>query len=125
MRLIDADALREVWLESDSLDNDDTNTVLYSIDEQPTVDAEPVRHGYWIEHEYAEEENDHLVSNYACSACHSWERYVSNYCPNCGAKMDEEEVKNCCNCEFGDSNVDEPPCSECHSNDIKWEREVE
>ena len=42
-----------------------------------------------------------------------------------GIAENEEEVKNCCNCEFGDSNVDEPPCSECHSNDIKWEREVE
>ena len=45
-------------------------------------------HGRWIEHEWAEEENGLLVSNFECSACHNWERKESDYCPNCGAKMD-------------------------------------
>lgn len=42
-RLIDADAMRQDWLENG--ENEfvyDTNAVLSSIDEQPTIDAEPV-----------------------------------------------------------------------------------
>lgn len=44
MRLIDADAMREDWLENG--ENEyvyDTNAVLDSIDAQPTVDAMPLR----------------------------------------------------------------------------------
>ena len=43
MRQIDADAMRQDWLENG--ENEyvyDTNAVLYSIDEQPTIDAVPV-----------------------------------------------------------------------------------
>lgn len=81
------------------------------IDEQPTVDAvpleeqtvnkltkaladaEPVRHGRWI--------RDRLVSTsggtygvYRCSVCEWYGQdigYSFDYCPNCGAKMDEVE----------------------------------
>ena len=45
--------------------------------------------GKWIEHEWAEEVEGLLISNYECSECHSWERSESNYCPNCGADMRE------------------------------------
>ena len=56
---------------------------------QATVDAE--RHGHWINH------YDDLFpecSTIECSLCH--EHYYElciyeNYCPNCGAKMDEVE----------------------------------
>lgn len=52
------------------------------------VDVAPVRHGQWIE-----QEKYTFGTFYDCSICdnrildngHSW-----NYCPNCGAKMDEE-----------------------------------
>lgn len=58
----------------------------------PAVDAEPVRHGRWIQ-------SKHVSTYYACSHCGRVHRvYVScnkhilpNYCPDCGAKMDEEE----------------------------------
>ena len=43
MRLVDADAMREDWLENG--ENEyvyDTNAILDSIDEQPTIDAVPV-----------------------------------------------------------------------------------
>lgn len=54
----------------------------------PTVDAEPVRHGHWINH------FDDLFpedSSVECSVCHEYEGIMANdnYCPNCGAKMDE------------------------------------
>ena len=43
MRLIDADALRQDWLENGQNEYVyDTNAVLYSIDEAPPIDAVPV-----------------------------------------------------------------------------------
>lgn len=59
------------------------------IDEAPTVDAEPVRHGYWIQ-------SKSVPAYHSCSYCHaahkmheSCNTYVLlNYCPNCGTKMD-------------------------------------
>ena len=53
----------------------------------PTIDAEPVRHGKWIG--YAG-----TIGN-ECSVCGKWIDVLQgtaemNYCPNCGARMDEE-----------------------------------
>ena len=88
-RLIDANAMREDWLENG--ENEyvyDTNAVLESIDAQPTVDAVEVVHGYW------EKEHDDLGIDrgWKCSHCKgsvyemTYEPY--QYCPHCGAKMD-------------------------------------
>lgn len=50
-----------------------------------SADVAPVRHGQWINiNEYPYEK---------CSICgetHDTVRCLDNYCPNCGAKMDEE-----------------------------------
>ena len=47
----------------------------------PTVDAEPVRHGKWTI----------TPSHIECSECgESFMLFPSNYCPNCGARMDKE-----------------------------------
>ena len=65
---------------------------LQSISDMPVADVAPVRHGWWVE-----KEKYTFGIMYDCSLCenrildngHSW-----NYCPNCGAKMDESEDKN-------------------------------
>lgn len=82
MRLIDADALPPRYCKA-------WNKPEKMIEEAPTVDAVPVRHGHWII-----PNNDILVSC-ICSVC-NWRGYyyeddVSNepFCPHCGAKMDE------------------------------------
>lgn len=50
----------------------------------PTVEAEPVRHGYWIA-------QDEGRTRYMCSECKSKNHGgYEKYCPNCGAKMDKE-----------------------------------
>ena len=50
--------------------------------EIPTTDAEPVRHGKWTI----------TPSHIECSECgESFMLFPSNYCPNCGARMDEHE----------------------------------
>ena len=62
-------------------------TVLEYAENLPAADVAPVRHGHWIE-----QEKYTFGTMYDCSICdnrildngHSW-----NYCPNCGAKMDE------------------------------------
>ena len=66
-----------------------TADYIYMIEDMPTVDVAPVRHGHWVE-----KEKYSFGIMYDCSLCenrildtgHPW-----HYCPNCGAKMDEKE----------------------------------
>lgn len=55
----------------------------------PTVDAEPVRHGHWIEDDDGDGRHCSICGEDYCYAISNCELY--NYCPNCGAKMDEVE----------------------------------
>ena len=57
------------------------------VEVQPTIDAEPVRHGKWMPRE--EGKVYPFWERYTCSECgeHSDDK---RYCPNCGARMDEE-----------------------------------
>lgn len=99
MRLIDADALKKAmdgyWGICQRIRkprNGETAVFLdvkATVEEQPTIDAVPVRHGKWIlDEEFID-----------CSECRreKWSRvpYESlvkgfKYCPNCGARMDEK-----------------------------------
>lgn len=63
--------------------------ILQKIENAPTIDAVPVVHGKWLWYE------DCSNSGLYCSACHKLihkvmtpKKKLSNYCPNCGAKMD-------------------------------------
>ncbi len=77
----------------------------------PTADVAAVKHGEWLTKEYQygkDNEGDEWVEKTAeqgdcayCSLClkdallNGGEEYVlSNYCPNCGAKMDGKENGN-------------------------------
>lgn len=90
-RLIYADALKE-YIDCGHLRNPcevcfSERDVVDLIDAQPTIDAEPVRHGKWIG--YAG-----TIGN-ECSVCGKWLDVLQgtaemNYCPNCGARMDKE-----------------------------------
>lgn len=106
MRLIDADIVDKLIAEKQAMleTNDDkmweSNKRYHSglaiarriIADATTIEAEPVRHGRWINEKsdigYCFAEYD-----YECSLCggHTgFGRYPqSRYCPNCGAKMDE------------------------------------
>ena len=74
-RIIDAEKLKKhyAWWE------DDERRALFDqiVDAQPTIDAEPVRHGKWIEYPTADGMNQ-------CSLCGVLRFGESNYCPNCG-----------------------------------------
>ena len=92
MRLIDADAFKtrlehEAW----SRGHVELLRARDIADETPAVDAVPVRHGKWTR------ENNYGI--WKCSECgckvnrsnplkgNIWNYY---FCPNCGARMDEE-----------------------------------
>ena len=63
----------------------------FVIDEMPTADVEPVRHGRWIEHP---DDIFPLESTIECSVCGEQENvdiHNDNFCPNCGARMDGGE----------------------------------
>lgn len=99
MRLIDAEHLkkRATNAQGDCWDNYGQGTAdfLEYIDKEPTVDAEPVRHGKWTHNKWSNMRHD-----YSCSLCgcrisgvdpFSLSATAYYYCPECGAKMDEVE----------------------------------
>lgn len=84
---------------------------LAKVEALPTIDAEPVRHGYWLwRDEWTQvigEPTEH-ETGWECSVCHTeLESYIyeaisesaeiegyepkMEYCPKCGAKMDLED----------------------------------
>ena len=68
-----------------------TNYATLILREAPTIDVAPVKHGQWVQVICHEEFEDGFVDRVeeCCSICHvpNWQR-TTNYCPNCGAKMD-------------------------------------
>jgi hypothetical protein len=90
-RLIDANALKE-YIDCGHLRNPcevcfSELDVVNLIDEQPTIYAEPVRHGKWI----FESIRGHAVMT--CSECckvQDGQTLCFTYCPNCGCRMDAE-----------------------------------
>ena len=81
MRLIDADALKELalWEVYDNSDWDYQYVTTAQIDDAPTIEAEPIRQARW---------KGAGMGDYMCSLCNevvTGNRY--HYCPNCGAKM--------------------------------------
>ena len=99
MRIIDADAVKELIRSGISVDTcADQDYVCELVDDIPTIDSVEVVHGEWIGYN-ADKGSDWLRSDgepifLVCNKCHgvvmnhasvNW-----NFCPNCGAKMDGE-----------------------------------
>lgn len=68
----------------------EVETLWQMIDNLPEVIAKPIAHGYW-QHSF----NECYWNKWTCSECGFYEitdTHVSlsfNYCPNCGAKMND------------------------------------
>ena len=121
MRLIDADvyaeAMREKQEECKKLIEKSESNVFWSeqdhwkgvyavfaeakltLDDAPTVDAVPVKHGQWKKKETFDAYDIYGVKSWAlkakCSECGFVHHFIEahmcySYCPNCGAKMDGE-----------------------------------
>ncbi len=87
MRLINADELMELYDGCDGL-SVPIAVVQQNIKDATTIDAEPVRHGRWIERKSFHADGGVSAK---CSVCKNDVQYLGNplnYCPNCGAKMD-------------------------------------
>lgn len=92
MRYIDADALVKRLKHSPlflGTNMQFKDGVVDLVEKQPTADVEEVRHGEWIM-------TDSRFAEMSCSIC-GFKYYgeydkecMSNYCPDCGAKMDGE-----------------------------------
>ena len=55
----------------------------------PAVDAVEVVHGQWVHHYY--DSGEPIDDKWYCSECHMCNDHRrTNYCPNCGARMDGE-----------------------------------
>ena len=98
MRLIDADIAEKIMSErytelAKEYGHYDHYTTGYGdalsvIEEAPTIEAEPVRHGRW---EFLGP--NRLIGDCMCGTCSVCKvrcKYIvnKNICPNCGAKMD-------------------------------------
>lgn len=74
-----------------SLDTvDDTLNIVARIEKIPAADVAPVVHGRWIErkeHFYFQNGCKEWI-NFYCSECDAPNNSPTDYCPNCGVKMD-------------------------------------
>ena len=84
MRLIDADELINKY-QSEATVDVFRYEVIEDLNNAPTVDAVPVRHGKWL-----------WLDGVRCSQCNYKlaTTGLPSYCPNCGARMDEEVKDN-------------------------------
>ena len=94
MRLIDADALLKHEVEADRMGAMLVVGKGYIL-EAPEIDAVPVVRGEWIQkHHIISLDNMTLTGTYpTCSLCgYAWLGVAknTNYCPNCGAKMEDK-----------------------------------
>ena len=66
--------------------------IIRLIEQYDTADVAPVVHGYW---EYIGTDTDKMENVFRCSSCANriGLEQETDYCPNCGAKMDLEEQK--------------------------------
>lgn len=55
----------------------------------PTIEAEPIKHGQWIYDDEAYP-GGNPYGHYDCDQCGESVPHKTDYCPNCGAKMDKE-----------------------------------
>ena len=92
-RRIDADiALKEIlsiieFRKQHYMDSKDYESFAKFIEQQPTIEEDPVKYGRWIV--LGQRAGMRYPTHY-CSECgqHGWKEY--QYCQHCGAKMDGE-----------------------------------
>ena len=96
MRLIDADALLKELRKSCEYHAENSRELsllqrdIIIVQEQPTIDAVPVRHGKWTRHILGSTGGYGTTVMHQCSECESMTISRFRYCPNCGARMDAE-----------------------------------
>lgn len=73
------------FIDGESIDINELKSLIKRI---PIIEPEPVKHGHWM---------DSSESTLHCSYCHRYVRRIIprgyDYCPHCGAKMDDQEAQ--------------------------------
>ena len=85
MRVVDADKLVDMLYDNEFAVLCPLDEVSGVVDACPTVDAVPVVHGRWVTHYRS---GTTVAEGYVSTCCDMWNNRKSDYCPNCGAKMD-------------------------------------
>lgn len=83
------------YIEREALKNDiakstepfNTGSVFRAINRQPAADVAPVVHGRWVTHYRS---GTPVPEGYVSTCCDMWNSRKRDYCPNCGAKMEQE-----------------------------------
>lgn len=92
MRYIDAEALdnriKAEWARQVDETKGYYGLAHFFVETQPTADVAQVVHAHWMTGT-----TKWGLLPYQCSACKEFEEGTTKYCPDCGAKMDEEENK--------------------------------
>ena len=83
MILIDADALVE-WFKARMALWSGTDEVLDEISDAPTIELGPIRRGKWNTTWFDHKER------IVCSECECMTDRMTDFCPNCGARMNSE-----------------------------------
>lgn len=83
-RLIDADEFERFLmnLPDEVLCEGCCYVIVNEMRKQPTIEAEPVMHGKWF---------DVGSLSCRCNRCGCKNSHETDYCPNCGARMDGEK----------------------------------
>ena len=79
---IEREALRDALYDADAI----TMSGVKILNQFPAADVAPARHGRWL---CVDTDTEQF---FLCNRCKKKEYWESNYCPNCGAKMDLEET---------------------------------
>lgn len=90
-RPIDADALICEALTEACFDSRTEDVFLDLIDAQPTIEAEPVRHGTWETSFEYDWDGNKLYIHFHRECGFEYRNYIEDeqpYCPHCGVKMD-------------------------------------
>lgn len=90
MRLIDADTAAQY------MPFNEAYVAAHFLNGVPTADAKPVIHAEWLGIDYdGYADGQPVIELWECSNCgyeHEGDNTtLTNYCPNCGAKMESEE----------------------------------
>ena len=62
--------------------------IAYEIEDAPAADVAPVVHGRWSKFYKS---GNMVEEGFVSSCCDMWNERRSNFCPNCGARMDGDE----------------------------------
>lgn len=89
--LLMADVMEKCWGNRMGLNHEGLR---YFIGKFPTLDITPIVHGKWYFDSESDLHCDQCDWSFSMSPCCTIDDFSLHYCPNCGAKMSYEDIKN-------------------------------